>query len=108
MCGEGSRCRSPSRTVLGVGAGCLIHLPSQPWLAGVTLSSKLEVCSSVDEATAEAIRRAWHEGGELSGVVELRRHFPLITDDAKAWLCVRTIVGWAPRPVPKQEQRGQD
>lgn len=33
----------------------------------------------VDEATAEAIRRAWHEGGELSGVVELRRHFPLIT-----------------------------
>ena len=59
----------------------------------------------VDEATAEAIRRAWHEGGELSGVVELRRHFPLITDNAKAQLCVRTIVGWAPRPVPKQEQR---
>ena len=59
----------------------------------------------VDEVTAEAIRRAWHEGGELAGVVELHRHFPLITDNAKARLCVRTIVGWAPRPAPKQEQR---
>src|SRR3954449_7451432 len=29
----------------------------------------------VDEATAEAIRRAYDEGGELSGIVGFRRHF---------------------------------
>jgi len=44
---------------------------------------------TVDEATAEAIRRAYDEGGELSGIVEFRRHFPLITDNAKAGECVR-------------------
>ena len=53
---------------------------------------------SVDEATAEAIRRAYDEGGELSGIVEFRRHFPLITDNAKAGECVRIIAGWTPRP----------
>src|SRR3954452_14907673 len=37
---------------------------------------------TVDEPTAEAIRRAYDEGGELSGIVEYRRHFPLITDKA--------------------------
>src|SRR3954469_10359885 len=30
---------------------------------------------TVDEATSEAIRRAYEESGELAGVVELRRHF---------------------------------
>jgi hypothetical protein len=60
----------------------------------------------VDEPTAEAIRRAWEVGGELAGVVELRRHFPLIADNAQARLCVRTIVGWrpAPRSAPEQDQ----
>ena len=51
----------------------------------------------VDEETAAAIRRAWEEGGELAGVVELRRHFPLVADNAQARLCVRTIVGWRSR-----------
>ncbi len=55
----------------------------------------------VDEPTAEAIRLAWEDGGELSAVVELRRNFPLITDNAQARLCVRTIVGWTPRPAPE-------
>jgi len=32
----------------------------------------------VDEKTAEAIRRAWDESGELSAILELRRHYPLI------------------------------
>ena len=59
----------------------------------------------VDEVTAEAIRRAWYEGGELFGIVELRWHFPLITDNATTGLCVRTIVRWVPRPALKQEQR---
>ena len=58
----------------------------------------------VNEETAAAIRRAWDEGGELSAVVELRRHFPLITDGENARRCVRTIVGWAPRPAPEREQ----
>jgi hypothetical protein len=47
----------------------------------------------VDEETAEAIRRAWDAGGELSAVAELRRRFPLITDAADARRCVRAIAG---------------
>jgi len=58
----------------------------------------------VDAKTAEAIRRAWDESGELSAVLELRRHYPLITDNAQARLCVRTIVGWTQRPASDQEQ----
>ena len=60
----------------------------------------------VDEDTAAAIRRAWEEGGELAGVVELRRHFPLITNYEQARRRVRAIVGWgAPRrPSPGQEE----
>jgi hypothetical protein len=54
---------------------------------------------TVDERTAEAIRRAVEDGGELSGVVELRRHFPLITDNAQARRCVQVIAGWQPLPI---------
>ncbi len=61
----------------------------------------------VDEVTAAAIQRAYHEGSELSGIVELRRHFPLITNNAYARLCARSIVGWAPQPAPEQPFRGQ-
>jgi hypothetical protein len=46
---------------------------------------------TVDEHTAEAIRRAYEQGGELAGVVELRRRFPLIADNANARLCVSAI-----------------
>ena len=53
---------------------------------------------TVDESTTEAIRRAVEDGGELAGVVELRRHFPLITDNADARRCVRVIAGWT-RPA---------
>ncbi len=51
---------------------------------------------AVDEATAHAIRQAYQDGGELSGMVELRRHFPLITDTARERECVRIIAGWQP------------
>ncbi len=54
----------------------------------------------VDEATAESIRRVFNEEGELSVVIELRRHFPLITDTARGWECVRIIAGWQPVPPP--------
>src|SRR4051812_29646384 len=50
----------------------------------------------VDVRTAAAIRRAYEEGGELAGAVEFRRHFPLISDHAKARECVRIIAGWQP------------
>ena len=59
---------------------------------------------TVDEATAEAIRRAYEDRGELAGVVELRRHYPLLADNAHARFCVWTIVGW--RPIPDQPQAG--
>ena len=55
---------------------------------------------TVDDAAAESIRRAYEEGGELSAVVEFRRHFPLIQDGELARSCVRVIAGWTP-PSPK-------
>jgi hypothetical protein len=54
---------------------------------------------AVDEPTAEAIRRAFNEGGELSGIVEFQRHFPLISDHANTRMCVRVIAGWKPLPA---------
>jgi hypothetical protein len=60
---------------------------------------------SVDEATAAAIRKAFEESGELSAVVELRRHFPGIADNANARLCVRAIAGWQPLPPPLPRKR---
>ena len=64
----------------------------------------------VDEPTAEAIRRAYFEGGELSGVVELRRHYSFLTDNTVAGSCVRAIAGWMPAapeaaaPGPKKRR----
>lgn len=56
----------------------------------------------VDEVQAEAIRRAFHEEGELSAVIELRRHFPAITDNARGRECVRAIASWHPHVPPAQ------
>ena len=47
---------------------------------------------AVDEAAAHAIRQACQDGGELSGVVELRRRFPGIADNARARLCLEAIM----------------
>jgi hypothetical protein len=38
-------------------------------------------------------------------VVEVRRYFPPITDNALAWDCVQRIVGWQPPPEPPQGQK---
>ncbi len=62
---------------------------------------------TVDEATAEAIRRACENGGELAGVVELRRHFPLLADNAHARLCVRAIAEWKPMADRSQVTSGR-
>ena len=60
---------------------------------------------TVDEPTATAIRRAYDESGELAGIVEFRRHFPLISDNAKARECVRVIAGW--KPIVEQDKPGR-
>ncbi len=54
---------------------------------------------AVTEADAAAIRTAFHEDGELSATIELRRRFPGLTDNAKARACARTIAGWTPLPT---------
>ena len=53
---------------------------------------------AVDEATATAIRDVFNEHGELSAIVEFRRHFPLIGDNDRAWQCVQIIASWQPLP----------
>ena len=63
---------------------------------------------TVDEPTAEAIRRAVEDGGELAGVVELRRHFPLINDNANARRCVRVIAGRTPLADPPRTAGKRD
>jgi hypothetical protein len=50
----------------------------------------------VNEAAADAVRHAHDEGGELSAIAELRRHFPGITDNANARRCLRSILTWIP------------
>jgi hypothetical protein len=53
----------------------------------------------VTEDDAAAIRAVFYKEGELSAVIELRRRFPGITDNAKARECARSIAGWTPRPA---------
>ena len=50
----------------------------------------------VDEATAQAIRQAVEDGGEVAGVAELRRHYRLMEGNPAALQCVRVIAGWKP------------
>jgi hypothetical protein len=52
----------------------------------------------VTEADTAAIRDAFHQEGELSAAIEVRRRFPLIRDNEAARLHARTIAGWAPLP----------
>jgi hypothetical protein len=55
----------------------------------------------VSEADAAAIRTAYHQGGDLSAAVELRRLFPGISDNEGACACARTIAGWTPLAVKR-------
>ena len=59
---------------------------------------------SVTKAEATAIRDAFHQRGELSAALELRRLFPGVTDDRQARECVRMIAGWGPSE-PDQPRR---
>jgi hypothetical protein len=49
---------------------------------------------SVTTAEAAAIRDAFHQRGELSAVIELRRLLPGVTDNRQARECVRMIADW--------------
>jgi hypothetical protein len=51
---------------------------------------------AVTGADAAAIRTAFHEEGELSAAIELRRESPT---NAKARACARTIARWTPLPT---------
>jgi len=61
---------------------------------------------AVTEDEAAAIRAAYHQGGEFSAAVELRRLFPLVRDNAHARQCARIIAGWEPLPKPRPSARG--
>lgn len=52
----------------------------------------------VSEDDAAAIRAVFHNEGELSAAIELRRRFPGITDNGHARTCARNIAGWTPLP----------
>jgi len=71
-----------------------------PALAGNAARPNLSSMFAVSEDDATAIRAAFHEGGEFSAAIELRRRFPGITDNAQARICARTIAGWNPEPLP--------
>jgi hypothetical protein len=60
----------------------------------------------VPEAVAEVIRRTYEESGEFAAAIELRRHFPGITDNEDARRCARTIAGWT-APPPGSSGRGR-
>lgn len=57
---------------------------------------------TVSESEAETIRQAFHERGEWSAVVELRRLFPVFANNPEALRCVRAIAGWQPLPAPSE------
>ena len=65
---------------------------------------------AVTETEAAAIRRVFEEHGELSAMIELRRHFPGITDNTRVRECARIIAGWTPpsvQPAPVTMLRRQ-
>jgi hypothetical protein len=64
----------------------------------------------VSAEVAEAIRRTYEESGEFAAAIELRRHFPGITDNENARRCARVIAGWTPLPPQpaKKPRRKRD
>jgi 3,4-dihydroxy-2-butanone 4-phosphate synthase len=53
------------------------------------------------------------EQGELPAMIEFRRHFPGITDNARARNCAKIIAGWQPparapgRVIPLRSSRSR-
>ena len=71
------------------------HFICQPWRAQVMLWG----CSSSPKPMPPRYRAVFNQEGELSAVIELRRRFPGVTDNAKARACARSIAGWTPLPA---------
>jgi len=67
-------------------------------------------CYRTTAAAPEGQGAARRQGASTSATglraadVELRRHFPLISDGENARRCVQAIVGWQQRPAPDQKQ----
>jgi len=55
---------------------------------------------AVSEAEAATIRTLFEHDGEFAAAMELRRIFPLITDNGKAREFARIIAGWQPIVLP--------
>jgi hypothetical protein len=71
---------------------------------GITTATATVSMFVVDDSTAAVIRRAYDEGGEFAAAIELRRHFPDITDNAAARRCARAIAGWLVLPPAEKRQ----
>lgn len=59
----------------------------------------------VSEQEAAAIQAAWHRGGELAAVAELRRMFPVFQGNERAAEAARAIAGWRQRQVSEAGRR---
>ena len=71
-----------------------------------TLGAHVRFMFMVNEVVAETIRRTYQESGEFAAAIELRQHFPGITDNENARRCARMIAGWTPLPPsPVKERR---
>jgi hypothetical protein len=62
---------------------------------------------SVSEAEAAAIRNVFEQEGALCAAIEVRRMFPLISENAKAQEFARIIVGWKSLPTPTATRPAQ-
>ena len=56
----------------------------------------------VTEAQAAVIHSVFHQEGELSAAIELRRLFPGVLDNVAARSCARMIAGWTPQTLVAQ------
>ena len=84
----------------GADQGTRFASASKPPLVERSLRTHAQAMFVVTEEEATAIRAAFDQGGEFAAAVELRRHFPGITDNAHARACARTIAGWKPLELP--------
>jgi hypothetical protein len=84
----------------------MVGRPQLPGLSGAEPPPIVCAMFSVDEATGAAVRQVYEASGELSAAVEFRRHFPGITNNETARLCVKMIAGWKPLPpLPPKRTR---
>jgi hypothetical protein len=86
---------------------CGGHLRREPCWSPATPNGRcrMHAGKSIGPRTAEGIERLRQahtiHGGRSAEMIKLRRHFPLITDNVNARLCVRAGMRWSrTRPMP--------